>query len=173
MAAKKKSVKKAVKKTVKKKTPKKDIPQKVERELNPKEKSFCENYLIDHNATQAAIRAGYAKNSARVTASRMLSKANILNEIEKLSSIVTEKVLITAEDVARDLIEVKERCMEHVEVKDKKGRRLGIFVFDSKGANQALNRLGDYTGGFTKKLDHTSQGDKIEPTQLYIPTNGR
>lgn len=33
--------------------------------LTPKQERFCEEYLIDLNATQAAIRAGYSANTAR------------------------------------------------------------------------------------------------------------
>ena len=33
-------------------------------ELNPKQKLFCEEYIVDLNATQASIRAGYSENTA-------------------------------------------------------------------------------------------------------------
>lgn len=167
----KKSVKTA-KKTVNQKARKKPIVKKV-RKLSPKEKSFCENFLLTHNASKAAIDSGYSKKSARQIGHRLLTKDYILKEIERLSAIVTEKVLITTEDIVKDLMEVKDRCMEKVEITDKEGNHTGLFKFDSSGANKSLDRLGDYTGGFSKKMDHTSKGDKIEPTVLYMPDNGR
>jgi len=52
--------------------------------LKPKQQRFVEEYVIDWNGTQAAIRAGYSKTSAKVTASRLLTKANIKSAINTL-----------------------------------------------------------------------------------------
>lgn len=46
-------------------------------ELTDKQARFCEEYLIDLNATQAAIRAGYSEKTAREQAAQNLSKLNI------------------------------------------------------------------------------------------------
>lgn len=54
--------------------------------LNEKQKRFCDEYVIDYNATQSAIRAGYSANSARITASKLLTKANIQKYIAELTS---------------------------------------------------------------------------------------
>ena len=45
--------------------------------LTPKQERFCEEYLIDLNATQSAIRAGYSVNTANRIASELLSKLDI------------------------------------------------------------------------------------------------
>ena len=42
--------------------------------MTPKEIKFCQEYLIDLNGTQAAIRAGYSKRSAKEIASENLTK---------------------------------------------------------------------------------------------------
>lgn len=52
--------------------------------MTPKQEQFCREYLIDLNATQAAIRAGYSKKTANPTASRLLAKANIQARIAEL-----------------------------------------------------------------------------------------
>ena len=44
-------------------------------ELNPKQQRFVDEYLIDLNGKQAAIRAGYSEKTAEVQASRLLSNA--------------------------------------------------------------------------------------------------
>lgn len=57
--------------------------------LNPRQQRFCQEYVVDLNGTQAAIRAGYSPKSAKVTASRLLAKANIqqfLSEAAKARS---------------------------------------------------------------------------------------
>lgn len=53
------------------------------RELTQKQKRFCDEYLIDLNATQAAIRAGYSEKNARNIASENLAKPNISQYIKK------------------------------------------------------------------------------------------
>ncbi len=51
--------------------------------LTAKQKRFVEEYLIDLNATQAAIRAGYKVDNARIIAAENLSKLNIAEAIDK------------------------------------------------------------------------------------------
>lgn len=60
--------------------------------LTAKQRRFVQEYLIDLNATQAAIRAGYSKNSARQVGTENLSKPSIKQAIEeKLKQIDEEK----------------------------------------------------------------------------------
>jgi predicted XRE-type DNA-binding protein len=49
--------------------------------LNPKQQRFCDEYLIDLNATQAAIRAGYSKKTASAIGSENLTKKEIIEYI--------------------------------------------------------------------------------------------
>lgn len=50
--------------------------------LTAKQQRFCDEYLIDLNATQAAIRAGYSEKNARNIASENLAKPNIREYID-------------------------------------------------------------------------------------------
>lgn len=60
--------------------------------MNARQKRFCDEYLIDCNATQAAIRAGYSPKTAKVTGAKMLTKANLKAYIdEQLERIHNEK----------------------------------------------------------------------------------
>ena len=60
--------------------------------MNARQKRFCDEYLIDCNATQAAIRAGYSPKTAKVTGARMLTNANLKAYIdEQLERIHNEK----------------------------------------------------------------------------------
>ena len=54
--------------------------------LRGRHEKFCQEYAIDYNGTQAAIRAGYEKQSARQQASRLLSQEDILNRIMELQA---------------------------------------------------------------------------------------
>lgn len=60
--------------------------------MNARQKWFCDEYLIDCNATQAAIRAGYSPKTAKVTGAKMLTNANLKAYIdEQLERIHNEK----------------------------------------------------------------------------------
>jgi len=54
--------------------------------LNEKQKRFCDEYVIDYNATQSAIRAGYSEKTARTIASNLLTKIDIQKYIAELTS---------------------------------------------------------------------------------------
>jgi phage terminase small subunit len=65
--------------------------------MTAKQQRFCDEYLIDLNATQAAIRAGYSKKSARQMANETLSKPYIKEYIEARMA-EKEKTLIADQD---------------------------------------------------------------------------
>lgn len=73
-------------------------------ELTTKQKRFVEEYLIDFNATQAAIRAGYSENSAYSIGQENLKKPEIKGEIDKLTDKMTERALITKERIIQGLL---------------------------------------------------------------------
>lgn len=52
--------------------------------LTPKQERFCVEYLVDCNATQAAIRAGYSAKTARSQGQRMLTNVDIKSKIDEL-----------------------------------------------------------------------------------------
>lgn len=74
--------------------------------LTDKQEMFCREYLIDLNATQAAIRAGYSAKTANRTASENLSKPDIQNRIAELKVKRNEDVGIDADYVLRRLVEI-------------------------------------------------------------------
>lgn len=59
--------------------------KKVKRKLSAKEKKFCQEYSVDQNGTQAAIRAGYSAKTANEQAARMLAKVNIKAELKRIA----------------------------------------------------------------------------------------
>lgn len=68
-----------------------------------KQKRFCEEYVVDLNATQAAIRAGYSKRSAKVLAVAALTKVNVQNYIAELQSDIQERNKLKGDDVVQEL----------------------------------------------------------------------
>lgn len=71
--------------------------------LTDKQKRFCEEYLIDLNATQAAIRAGYSPKTAEQTASRLLRNVKVQEYIAKRQKELSRSTEVTQERVIREL----------------------------------------------------------------------
>lgn len=69
--------------------------------LTPKRQRFVEEYLVDLNATQAAIRAGYSKASAYSVGQETLKKPEVAKAISDLQAARSERTGITADDVLR------------------------------------------------------------------------
>lgn len=74
--------------------------------MTPKQEQFCLEYLVDLNATQAAIRAKYSPRTARAIAYRLLTKAAIQEEIAKLRIGQQERTQITADRVIEELARI-------------------------------------------------------------------
>jgi len=74
--------------------------------LSAKQEAFCQEYIKDFNATQAATRAGYSPKTADRMASRLLSKVEIQEFVAKLQAERTERVQIDADYVLRRLHEI-------------------------------------------------------------------
>lgn len=71
--------------------------------LSEKQAEFCRQYVIDLNATQAAIRAGYSAKVANKNGPRMLVNAGIQAEIERLQAERAKRTEVTADRVIREL----------------------------------------------------------------------
>ncbi|MFH2379765.1 terminase small subunit [Morganella morganii] len=74
--------------------------------LNDKQEMFCREYLVDLNATQAAIRAGYSDKTANRIAAQLLSKLDIGKRIQELKSERGERLAIDADYVLQRLVEI-------------------------------------------------------------------
>jgi phage terminase small subunit len=81
----------------------KDVPSDVFNLLTPKQARFIDEFLIDLNGTQAAIRAGYSKKTAQQIATENLSKPVIQAEIRRRQDELAEKCGITAEKIVSEL----------------------------------------------------------------------
>jgi|GEM_PF-629860 len=74
--------------------------------LTPKQEMFAEEFLIDLNATQAAIRAGYSKKTARFIGAENLTKPNIAVAIQKAMAERGKRTEIEADAVIRELAKI-------------------------------------------------------------------
>ncbi|MBA8904861.1 terminase small subunit [Aminobacter ciceronei] len=77
-----------------------------EKKLTPKQERFVAEYLIDLNATQAAIRAGYSKKTAEKIGSENLSKPEVRAHIDAATGKRLQKAEITGERVLNAIAEI-------------------------------------------------------------------
>ncbi|WP_373264534.1 terminase small subunit [Hungatella hathewayi] len=74
--------------------------------MTQKQKRFIEEYLIDLNATQAAIRAGYSPDTAQQTGSENLSKPVIRAQIDRAMAERSKRTGVNAERVIQELAKI-------------------------------------------------------------------
>lgn len=74
--------------------------------LTDKQEMFVKEYLVDLNATQAAIRAGYSKKTARKIGQENLTKPDIQAAIQKAMNERSKRVEITADRVLQELAHI-------------------------------------------------------------------
>lgn len=118
--------------------------------LNDKQEMFCREYLIDLNATQAAIRAGYSERTANEQGSQLLSKLSIRDRISELIQERNERNQVDADYVLRQAVKVHKRCMQEVRPKTLKGEQVydenlnAVYEFNASGALKALELIGKH-----------------------------
>lgn len=134
--------------------------------LTDKQQRFVDEYLVDLNATQAAIRAGYSPKTAEQQGARLLGNAKVAEAITAGQAERSERVQIDQDYVVRNLTEVVERCMQRAPVMVRRGREIvqatddddnHVWQFDAKGANTALGLLGKHLGMFKERVEHTGE----------------
>ena len=146
--------------------------------LTEKQKRFVEEYLVDFNGTQAAIRAGYASSGARTEGARLLVNADIAAAVEQGKKELGENCGISREwllkkqqeilDIALGLKTVckseKVRNFEQETIETVEQR-----IIDLKAANTAMNQLAKMVGeDGTNKVDITSNGNEVQSGVLIV-----
>lgn len=109
-------------------------------ELNAKQSRFVDEYMIDLNATQAAIRAGYSKKTANEQGAQLLAKLSIKAEVKKRQDKLAETHGVTLESLLRELDE-------------NRAAALGAESPQSSAATAATMAKAKLTGFITDKVD--------------------
>ena len=131
--------------------------------MTPKQTLFVKEYLIDLNATQAAIRAGYSEKTAAVIGAENLAKPYIAEAIALASKERAKKVDITAEYVLETIKNTIERCAQAEPVYDRNGNPTGEYQFDSTAVLKGSELLGKYLKLFTDKIDLSNPDGSLRP----------
>lgn len=151
--------------------------------LTDKQKRFIEEYLVDLNAKQAAIRAGYSKNNADKIGSELLGKTRVKKAIAEAQSKRSERIQISQDEVIRRLLENadiasgKKPTTITIPSKNENGEVIGNdvvhFVYEPSSVNKALELLGKHLGMFTQKVEvsgdlHIEQRAELDLSGLNI-----
>lgn len=125
--------------------------------VNEKQLRFCEEYIIDHNATQAAIRAGYSPKSARTQASELLTKPNIQEKIQELAEKVSTENIATAEEVLLHFTKVmRGELFDQVVKRDEDGNLQKVDVVAKlSDRNKAAEALAKHYALLVEKVELT------------------
>jgi phage terminase small subunit len=114
-------------------------------QLTPKQERFCEEYLIDLNATQAAFRAGYSAKTANEQGARLLANVSVASKIDELKKARAEVTGITAERVLKEIA------------------KLAFFdprkLLNGDGTPKAIHELDDETAAAVAGIDIVTKGN--------------
>lgn len=105
-ARKKLDKKKSSKKSRRKKVIVEASDQPKKRPLTQKELRFIDEYIVDLNGTQAAVRAGYSKRSAHTTCHDVLKKPEIMQRIKQKQMDIQVSTGITVENITKELAKI-------------------------------------------------------------------
>lgn len=167
-------------------------------ELTDKQRIFCEEYLIDFNATRAAIAAGYSEKTARKIGSENLTKPDIQNylnqkreEISKRHDVTMDRIIqeyahIAFQDTAelfdgsvlKEVSELPEhvtRALSEVTVQSVKSFGEGdnkkiaeVIKVKSHDKKGALDSLTRILGGFEKDNEQTKPETVVQVTRKIV-----
>ncbi|AIY81175.1 terminase small subunit [Clostridium botulinum 202F] len=146
--------------------------------LTAKQKRFCNEYLIDLNATQAAIRAGYSVDSAKVIGCENLTKPNVKSYLDRRMAKREIRTEISQDKVLNELAKIGFANIDDYVVVDSSSGYDKVIIKDTKdipndkisaissikqGANgvevklhdkvRALENIGRHLGMFKDKLE--------------------
>lgn len=168
--------------------------EKVLSKLSAKQRIFCEEFVIDGNGTQAAIRAGYSKAAAKEQASRSLTNVNVSAYVNHLRSIAAKATGITAQRILEEYAKIAFADLTDFVEEDEYGAltlkslsemkntpvlksirktKTGALEVTGWDKLKALQDLGRHVGLFTDKVDLTTNGNDLPPTEVTINVNHR
>ncbi|KKM73643.1 hypothetical protein LCGC14_1408320 [marine sediment metagenome] len=152
---------------------KKAARRRPHRGLTPQLERFCQEYVVDLNGKQAAIRAGYSEQSAASQAADILRRPRVAARVEMLQAQVTGRIQLDAEHVIHQLMQDHKDAKtagNHsaaVRATELLGKRLGLWIdrirtdADNKSDDDLADEVVDAALGLAK-------GDKRLKARIMV-----
>jgi phage terminase small subunit len=115
--------------------------------LTPRQQLFVHEYLTDFKATEAAVRAGYSRRSAHVTASRLLRKSQIREAIVQGKEAAADRASITIDGVLEQLCRIAFADMRKLFMPDGTLRNISDLDEDTAAAIASMEVEESSSGG--------------------------
>ncbi len=131
---------------------------------NLKHERLVQEYLVDLNQTQAAIRAGYSTKSANQQASELFAKPNIRARVEELMADRSKRTGINADRVVRELARIA--FVNPVEVVDTNSATVKDDASEDDTAAIASVKVKIVTGDFESVEREVKFADKLKALEL-------
>ena len=125
--------------------------------LTKKQEMFCKEYIIDLNATQAAIRSGYSFKTANRIGAENLTKLVIQEEVQKLMNKRSDRIEVEADDVLKSILRTRNTCEQYLLIETEYGLKLDNTALNGLNKNNEL--LGRHKGLFVDKVEHSGTVD--------------
>lgn len=132
--------------------------------MTPRQARFVQEFLIDSNATQAAIRAGYSAKTAQEQSSRLLSNVIIAAAVKEGQGAIAERSGITQDWLIGEFMENHKLAREGNPAIDRYGKTTGAVMRQIGASNKALESIAVITGHWVTKgkMEHAADASLIE-----------
>ena len=102
--------------------------------LTTRQEMFVSEYLVDLNATQAALRAGYSAHTAHKNSYRLLHRPAVAEAIRQAVEVRAERLQLSSEDVLRSIVDIRGKAVtggkltQALKANELLGRHLKLFT---------------------------------------------
>lgn len=157
------------------------MAEEKEHKLTAKQKMFVDEYLVDMNATQACIRAGYSAKNADKIGPELLGKTWVKEAVDKAILERSQTLQVNREYVLKVITDTIERCSQARPVTDKNGDPILVetpngqivpaYQFQASSVLKGAELLMKHLGMTIERHDHTINGQPFQSGVLVVPSS--
>lgn len=136
--------------------------------MTDKQSRFCEEYVVDMNATQAAIRAGYSEHTAYSIANRLLRKVEIRDAIKELREDIQVRNQVSIDELVGELAGIVR--VDPIDIISNSGKFKDLEKIDEdvRATLKSIQIVELVDGSIKTKVEFYSKLDAIEKLMRYL-----